>query len=112
MSMGAADGRPVRVAVVGYGLAGSLFHAPLVLATEGMRLVSVVTANPERRARCLADNPGVAVLGSPSALWEKASEHDLVVVATPTGNHVDTGLAAVANGLAVVVDKPLFLIHI
>jgi scyllo-inositol 2-dehydrogenase (NADP+) len=97
----------VRVALVGYGMAGSLFHAPLVRATEGMRLESVVTANPQRQARCLADNPGVGLLDSPGALWERAAEHDLVVIATPTGNHVDTGLEAVAHGLAVVVDKPL-----
>jgi hypothetical protein len=29
---------PLRVAVVGYGLAGSVFHAPLIAATPGMEV--------------------------------------------------------------------------
>ena len=37
--------KPLRVAIVGYGLAGYVFHAPLIAATAGMRVSAVVTGN-------------------------------------------------------------------
>ena len=39
-----------RVALVGYGLGGSLFHAPFIEAESRLELAAVVTANPERQA--------------------------------------------------------------
>jgi predicted dehydrogenase len=98
---------PVRVALVGYGLAGSAFHAPFIATTPGLRLAAIVTGNDERRARALRDHPGVSLFDSADEIWAKADEFDLVVVAAPNRAHVPLGLAALAAGLAVVVDKPL-----
>jgi len=96
----------VRVALIGFGLGGAVFHAPLVASTPGMRLVSVVTGNPERRARAEREHPGVNVLDAPERLWDRASGHDLVVIATPNRWHAPLALVALQAGLAVVVDKP------
>jgi scyllo-inositol 2-dehydrogenase (NADP+) len=96
-----------RVGLIGYGLAGRVFHAPLITTTPGLELVSVVTADPDRRSRAHAELPGAALLASPDALWDRASEHDLVVVASTTGSHVPLATAAIDAGLAVVVEKPL-----
>jgi predicted dehydrogenase len=93
--------------VVGYGLAGSVFHAPLIAATEGMEVAAVVTGNPERQKRAAADFPGAAVLGEAARLWEDAGSYDLVAVAAPNRAHVPLGLAALEAGLPVVIDKPL-----
>ncbi len=98
---------PLRVGLIGYGVAGSVFHAPLISAMPGLAVASVVTANPERRARAEADLPGVRVLDSADALWELADDHDLVVVASPNRTHIPFARAAIDAGLAVVVDKPL-----
>lgn len=97
----------LRAGLIGYGLAGSVFHAPLISATPGLEVASVVTSNPERRARAEADLPGVRILDRAEALWELAGEHDLVVVASPNRTHVPLARAAIEAGLAVVVDKPL-----
>jgi scyllo-inositol 2-dehydrogenase (NADP+) len=98
---------PLRVGLIGYGLAGAVFHAPLISAIGGLEVASVVTSNPERRARAEADLPGVRVLDHAEALWELAGEHALVVVASPNRTHVPLARAAIDAGLAVVVDKPL-----
>jgi predicted dehydrogenase len=98
---------PIRVGLVGYGLAGSVFHARLIMATPGMVLASVVTGDPERQARASQENPGVRVLPTVEALWELAGEHDLAVVASPNRFHVPLGLAALEAGLPVVIDKPM-----
>jgi predicted dehydrogenase len=97
----------IRVALVGYGLAGAVFHAPLIATTPGLRLAVVVTSNPERREQALRDHAGVAVVDSVERLWERARDVDLVVVASPNRTHVPIGMTALAAGLHLVVDKPL-----
>ena len=97
----------LRVALVGYGLAGSVFHAPLIAATPGLRVASVVTRDPERSAAAEAAHPGVRVLPDVDALFADPGTVDLVVVAAPNAAHVPVARRAVAAGLPVVVDKPL-----
>lgn len=102
-----ARGKPVRVAVIGYGLAGATFHAPLIAATPDMALASVVISHPKRQARVRREHPDVRLLPRVEGLWDLASEHDLAVVATPNRFHVPLGLQALEAGMAVVVDKPM-----
>ena len=97
---------PRRVAIVGYGLAGRVFHAGLVAATPGLRVDAIVTANPDRRAQAAADHPGARLLDSVDALWQ-APRPELIVVASPNDVHVTIARAAVQRGIPVVVDKPL-----
>ena len=103
-----AHGGPgLRVALVGYGLAGRVFHAPLIAHTTGMSLVAVVTGDPERQRQVSLALPGCRVVPTTDELWRVAGEIDLVVVATPTGSHVPVGLQALRSGLHVVIDKPV-----
>ncbi|MDH6142566.1 scyllo-inositol 2-dehydrogenase (NADP+) [Kitasatospora sp. GP30] len=98
---------PYRVALLGYGLAGAAFHAPLIATTPGLRLTAVVTANPERRARLAAAHPDARPLDSPAQVFDRADQYDLVVIATPNRTHLPLARAALTAGLATVVDKPL-----
>jgi scyllo-inositol 2-dehydrogenase (NADP+) len=98
---------PSRVALLGYGLAGSVFHAPFITTTAGLELAVVVTGNDERQAQALSEHPRVTVLPTSDEVWERAAELDLVVVATPDSSHVPLARAALDAGLPVVVDKPL-----
>lgn len=96
---------PLRVGLLGYGIAGSVFHAPLIASTPGLTLDAVVTANPERQQQVGQDHPGATVLGTADELFNR--ELDLVVVATPNRTHVPLALAALRAGRPVVVDKPI-----
>ncbi|MET9951405.1 Gfo/Idh/MocA family oxidoreductase [Streptomyces sp. NPDC006339] len=98
---------PLRVGLVGYGLAGSVFHAPLIAASPDLVLDTVTTGNPERAAQARAEHPDVRVAASPEELLGRADELDLVVVASPNKTHVPVATAALKAGLPVVVDKPL-----
>ncbi|GAA3121694.1 Gfo/Idh/MocA family oxidoreductase [Streptomyces rectiviolaceus] len=101
-------GSPLRVALIGYGLAGSVFHAPLIAATEGLALDTVVTSNPERQAQARAEfGDGLRFAASTDELWARADELDLVVIASPNKTHVALATAALKAGLPVVVDKPI-----
>ncbi|MGY1435943.1 Gfo/Idh/MocA family protein [Streptomyces reniochalinae] len=101
---------PLRVGLLGFGLAGSVFHAPLIATTPGLALDTVVTSEPERRERAReAGAPGGEVRTLPSAddLFADPDRLDLVVVATPNRTHVRLAHRALDAGLPVVVDKPL-----
>ena len=95
-----------RVGLVGYGDAGRGIHARLLRAA-GAAVTQVVVRNPERVAAARADWPGVVVVADVATLLERSADLDVVVVASPTGNHVEHALAVIAGGLPLVVDKPL-----
>jgi len=97
----------IRVALVGYGLAGRLFHAPLISTCDDLRLTTVVTSNPDRIAQAHEDHPGAAVVPDVETLLGHRDSYDLVVVATVNNAHVEVASAALDVGLPVVVDKPL-----
>ncbi|WP_225831857.1 Gfo/Idh/MocA family oxidoreductase [Streptomyces sp. NK08204] len=98
---------PLRVGLIGYGLAGSVFHAPLIAATEGLALDTVVTSNPGRQEQAGAEFPDVRLTGTPDELFDRADELDLIVIASPNRTHVPLATAALKAGLPVVVDKPV-----
>src|SRR5919106_2876473 len=102
--MGSDD---IRVALIGYGLGGEVFHAPLVHAIEGMRLTSIVTVDPERRQRASRRYPDARILDRNDPSWAAPADHDLVVVCTPNRYHVPLALTAIEAGVPVVVDKPI-----
>ncbi|MGW0184284.1 Gfo/Idh/MocA family protein [Streptomyces sp. NPDC003362] len=101
------SGTPLRVGLIGYGLAGSVFHAPLISTTEGLALDTVVTSNPERQDQARAEHPGVRIAATPDELFERADELDLIVIASPNKTHVPLATTALKAGLPVVVDKPV-----
>jgi predicted dehydrogenase len=104
--MAATSSKDLRVGLIGFGLGGAYFHAPLIAATRDLKLVTVVTANPERQAQALRDYPDVHVASQADWIWRHAADHDLVVISTPNRTHVTLALAALEAGLAVVIDKP------
>jgi predicted dehydrogenase len=94
----------IRVGVIGYGLAGRLFHAPFIACTSGLRLTHVVTRSPERAAQVASDHRGVTAVDSVAELL--ATEVDVVVVASPSSRHAEHAGAALAADRHVVLDKP------
>src|SRR5260370_7148755 len=97
----------LRVAVIGYGLAGSVFHAPLIDSPPGMSVAAIVTSNPERQERAYRDFPTAIVLSSADQLWLDSSLYDLVVLAAPNRSHVPLRIATMNAAFPVVIDKPM-----
>jgi predicted dehydrogenase len=95
----------IGVGLIGYGLGGAAFHAPLVQAEPRLRLHAVVTS---RAGQVRRDLPGVAVVASPAELLEDPAV-GLVVVAAPNAVHFELAAAALRAGRHVVVDKPFTL---
>ncbi len=96
----------IRTAVVGFGVSGKVFHAPLIAADPGYSLDVIVTADPQRAAEAARLYPGARIVPTPEALFALAPDLDLVVLGTPPLTHFDLAATAIAHGLDVVVDKP------
>lgn len=94
--------REIGVGLIGYGLAGKVFHAPFIAATPGLALRAVVSRDA---AKVHDDWPGLAVAADVAALLAMPGI-DLVVVASPDERHAEHALAALAAGKHVLVDKP------
>jgi predicted dehydrogenase len=96
----------IGVGMVGYGLAGRLFHAPFIDGVDGLRIRSIATSDPERRAQAGRDHPDVQIVGSVDALLANP-DVEIVVVVTPNRFHAPIGTQALAADRHVVVDKPI-----
>lgn len=98
----------LKVALIGFGTAGSVFHAPLIQADPGLALESVVTGNAKRAQECGEKYPHARVFGGVGELFADSTP-DLVVIATPHATHIPLAEEAIAHGCAVVIDKPVGL---
>src|SRR5689334_22140353 len=97
---------PIRVALIGYGLAGWAFHAPFIATNPALSLDVIVTRDPERRTRAARENPRAEIVASADEVWDRARQLELVVIAAPNRLHAPLALAALRAGLGVVLDKP------
>jgi predicted dehydrogenase len=91
----------IRVALIGYGYAGRVFHGPLIAATPGLSL-HVIGSSQDTAASAY---PDAIVLADPMEAV-RHRDADLVVIATPNDSHVPLAEAALGAGKHVVVDKP------
>ncbi|MDI3194568.1 Gfo/Idh/MocA family oxidoreductase [Pseudarthrobacter sp. AL07] len=98
--------RRIRTAVVGYGLSGSVFHAPLIAADPRYSLDVIATSDAGRQAAATQRYPGVKTVPDGDAVLALAGDFDLVVLGTPPATHFPLAKAALEAGLDVVVDKP------
>lgn len=93
---------PIRVALLGFGFAGRIFHAPFIATTRGLRLHVVASTRRDEIARA---HPEARVVDTPLEAIED-EDVELVVVATPNHLHAPLAEAALQAGKHVVVDKP------
>ncbi len=97
----------LRIVLIGYGLAGRMFHAPLIEAVDGLELRGVVTSDQDRGLQVGRDLPLAKVFRSSEEAWLMAKEFDVAVIATATASHLPLALAALQRGLHVVIEKPV-----
>ncbi|MGO4491210.1 Gfo/Idh/MocA family oxidoreductase [Arthrobacter sp. 2YAF22_2] len=98
--------RPIRTAVAGFGLSGSVFHTPLIAANPAFSLDTIATSDAGRTASAAARYPSARIVDTPAEILELAGSLDLLVLGTPPATHYPLAKAALQAGLDVVVDKP------
>lgn len=97
-----SDTRPLRCGVFGIGALGR-HHTRILSTMPGVELVGVY--DPRREvAEAVAQEHGARVAGS---FEELAGELDAAVLAAPTTLHGELGLALLARGVHLMVEKPI-----
>src|SRR6202020_404468 len=92
----------IGVAVIGFGLAGQVFHAPFVSAVPGLKLEAIVQRKGDEAAKAY---PSVRILRSVDEALKDAAVR-LIVVGTPNETHFALAKQALLAGKHVVIDKP------
>lgn len=95
--------RTIDLGLIGYGIAGATFHAPVIAAVPELRLKTVVTS---RTADVARGSPGAVCVDSVETLLADPTI-ELVVIATPNPTHAELARQALDAGKHVVIDKPM-----
>jgi len=92
----------IEVGLIGFGLAGRAFHAPVIRAVPGLRLAAIL----QRQGNEAAERyPDVRIVRSMDELLAMR-EVRVVVIATPNETHYSLAKRCLEAGRDVVVDKP------
>lgn len=91
--------KPIKVSIIGYGLSGKSFHAPLIKACSELDIVAIVSSRTDEIKQ---DFPSAKQCTFDEAL----NLSDLVVITTPHQFHFEQAKAALLSGKHVVVEKP------
>ena len=92
----------IDVGLIGFGLAGRAFHAPVIRAVPGLRLAAILQRSGNEAAEQYPDVRVVRRLEELLAM----PEIRLVVIATPNESHARFARECLGAGRDVVVDKP------
>ena len=91
----------IRVGLIGFGMAGQLFHAPFIRAVDGLQLDCIL-----ERSSSVAQQKYPDVFVARTMEEFLARNTDLCVVATPNTSHFPLGKQCLLAGRHVVIDKP------
>ncbi len=99
----------INAAVIGYGLAGSVFHAPIINSTEGINLKTIYTTNKDSEELIGKRYPSTTVVADVKEIFAD-EDIQLVVIAAPNERHYSLAEEAILAGKNVVVDKPFTIL--
>ncbi|MFN2637297.1 MAG: Gfo/Idh/MocA family protein [Gemmatimonadaceae bacterium] len=99
-----SPGKPFRIALVGCGRI-SKNHFDAIEKIDGLELVAVADADPERAAQAGKER-GVPHFTSYERML-KDTDADVITIATPSGLHPEQGVLAARSGRHVVMEKPM-----
>src|SRR5688572_7499246 len=95
----------INVGLIGFGMAGRIFHAPTINCVPGLRLKKIRQTNPANVSLITGKYPGTEIVAGSDEIFSD-HEIDLVVVGSPNNTHFSLAKEALLAGKHVVVDKP------
>ncbi len=98
----------LKLGLMGYGFAGSTFHAPVIAHSGRTALAAIATSQAGRARADYPDAAGVDIVPDFDALLAR-EDIPCIVIATPNDTHFDLARRALDAGKHVVVDKPVTL---
>ncbi len=98
----------IRVGLVGYGLGGKVFHAPLIRLAPDLELYAICSRSEDKQALAKKDYPNIKTYGHYEQMLAD-DQVDLVVLSTPHDTHAPLSIQAMNAGKHLVTDKVMCL---
>lgn len=95
----------INVALIGFGLSGRVFHAPIIAGMPEFNLARIYTTNPESIRAISKRYPKAAIVQDVGEIMKDESI-ELVVVASPNTSHFNIAKEALISEKHVIVEKP------
>lgn len=95
----------INTAIIGFGVGGNTFHAPVIATTEGFKIKKIRARKESEVNLARQRYPDAEITGSADEIINDANV-DLIVIATPNDSHHPLAKQALLAGKHVVVDKP------
>ncbi len=95
----------IRTGIIGFGMAGKVFHAPFISTLPGFLLSKISTSREDAAAEARALYPDTEVVRDAGSILQDAAI-DLVIICTPNAEHLPLAKAALHAGKHVIVEKP------
>lgn len=97
--------KPLNVGLIGFGVAGQVFHAPIIVSVPGLKLYKIRESRAHNIALANQRFPDARVVADVEDLFQDPAI-DLIVVATSNASHFDLTKRALEAGKHVLVEKP------
>jgi len=92
----------IEVGLIGFGLGGRCFHAPVIRAVDGLRLAAILQRSGDSAAQLYPDARIVRKVDEMLAI----DSLSLIAISTPNQTHFPLAKRCLEAGKHVVVDKP------
>src|SRR5271170_561832 len=102
MNLAKGNRSMIDVGLIGFGLAGRYFQAPVIRAVPGLRLAAILQRTGDSAAQAYPDSRIVRSLDELLAI----DSIRLIVIASPNQTHFPFAKRCLEAGRDVVVDKP------
>ncbi|WP_181306017.1 oxidoreductase [Rufibacter sp. XAAS-G3-1] len=97
--------KTIKVGLIGFGMAGKIFHAPFIHLVDGLELVKIRESREENLQIARNRYPQAQITSQANDIIHDP-QIELVVVATPNTSHYSLAKQALLAGKHVVVEKP------
>ncbi|MGE5631642.1 MAG: Gfo/Idh/MocA family oxidoreductase [Caulobacteraceae bacterium] len=95
----------INTALIGYGLSGKVFHAPVITSTSGFSLSKIYTTKPESIRSAKKAYPQAAIVSDIGDILNDENIN-LVIVASPNTSHFSVAKEALISEKHVIIEKP------
>lgn len=97
--------KQVNVGLLGFGLSGRVFHAPIFTSVEGFHLSKIFARSTEKKEHASFLYPEAVIVDTIDAIMDDPNI-DLIVISLPNTLHYEMAQRSLIAGKHVVIEKP------
>lgn len=97
--------KTIKTGLIGFGVGGQIFHAPVLRTVKGLELVKIRAVKPGQVSAAKMKYPEAETVATADEIFNDKNI-DLVIITTPNTSHYSLARQALEANKNVVVDKP------